>query len=264
MLLKLRSVWVLVSICVLLSRAGAAAAQDGFARQVELLRKDDDLRVRTQAALALGASQNAAAVAPLCTALDDENYIVRMASALALSKLRKGGSQCLRQRLTLETVSSVQYTLQTSLARLEDAPPVIDDSTRFYVAVAATVHQTGRNHVPGIVRKRMRETANQLGGIAIAPSDETVEQAEAVFMKHKKLKGYYLAPKLTVVYGEGKLSLRLSIAMLSYPERNLIGQFSRSVASPGIASSDPGAEDELLAVAAESAMKQFSSVAPTL
>src|SRR5262245_6995446 len=111
MLRELRRSWLLLVACTLLDGAPPVLAQDRFQRQIELLRTDEDLRVRTQAALALGSSKNAAAVPPLCAGLSDESYIVRMASALALSKLRLGGSQCLRERLALEKVSSVQVSI---------------------------------------------------------------------------------------------------------------------------------------------------------
>ena len=118
----------------------------------------------------------------------DAEYIVRMAAGLALSKLQRGGLECVQRRLQVEKVSSVVYTLQSALARLEEGPPVMNESTRYYIALANTVHSTGREQVPRIVRRRMREVAGGLGGIAIAPSDETPEQAEGVFQKYPDLK----------------------------------------------------------------------------
>lgn len=47
-----------------------ASAQDAVERHIALLKRSDDFRVRTQAALALGASKDKRALVPLCHALD--------------------------------------------------------------------------------------------------------------------------------------------------------------------------------------------------
>lgn len=263
MLRALRRSWFLVLACTLLDGAPGVWAQDRFQRQTELLRTDGDLRVRTQAALALGASKNPAAVSPLCAGLNDDNYIVRMASALALSKLRLGGSQCLRERLAVENVSSVKLNIQSSLDRLEDVP-AIDGSTRFYVAVTDTVHSTGRSDLPLIVRRSMRSEASRLGGFAIAPAGEKLDEAEIVLREHSGLAGFSLKPTLHLSYQGDRLSLKLNVAMLRYPENNLIGQFSRSLEVSGVSAPDPAAEDEFIAQVAAAAMKRFATVAPTL
>ena len=51
---------------------------------VQNLSSGSDFRIRTQAALALGASKSRRAVEPLCTGLNDQNATVRAASAAAL------------------------------------------------------------------------------------------------------------------------------------------------------------------------------------
>src|SRR4051794_28594883 len=49
--------------------------------------KDSDPRVRTSAALALGASNEDNAVEPLCGGLDDKEDVVRQAAAVAMKRL---------------------------------------------------------------------------------------------------------------------------------------------------------------------------------
>ena len=59
--------------------------------------QNDDDRVRTNAALQLGATGDAAAVQPLCSALDDLSTIVRIAAAVGLQRLVKAeGVGCLK------------------------------------------------------------------------------------------------------------------------------------------------------------------------
>src|ERR1700690_2983209 len=64
----------------------------------------DDFRVRTNAALALGATNDDDAVAPLCGGLDDPSEVVRQAVAVALKKLARAASgDCLLRRQQVET-----------------------------------------------------------------------------------------------------------------------------------------------------------------
>jgi hypothetical protein len=247
----------------LLVATGAVSAQDRIARQINLLRTSSDFRVRTQAALALGSSKNKRAVEALCRALDDGNTTVRIASAAGLGRLQLGGVECLRERLEREQSGNVKGSIQRALAKLGGAAPTINDGTRFYVAIGTIKHDTKRSDVDSVVRSGMSKAASAAGQFAIAPSGETSAQAQAVLDKHGQLKAFYLAPKLTLSYSGGRLNIKLSVAMLSYPEKNMIGQFTKTVASP---TSEPDAslEAELISYAAEGAMKQFAQVAPRL
>ena len=59
----------------------------------------DDFRVRTNAALALGATDDDDAIAPLCGGLDDPSEVVRQAVAVALKRLARPSSRdCLQRR----------------------------------------------------------------------------------------------------------------------------------------------------------------------
>jgi hypothetical protein len=264
MSLKFRGLLVFLLTLGVLIATAPARAQDSIDRQISLLKTSADFRVRTQAALALGASGSSRAVQPLCGGLSDANTTVRIASAAAIGRLNQGGADCLKKRLSLESSATVKGAIERSLARLGDAQPTIDGSTKFFVAVGPTGHETGRSAVPGLVRQGMSKAASSLSAFAVAPSSETPDQAKAVFSKHAQLKGFYLAPKLSVIYAGGRLTVRLSVAMLTYPDKNVIGQFSKTMATPGVDKPDPSVEDELIELAAEAAMKQFSTVAASL
>src|SRR5262249_2434929 len=64
--------------------AAPARAVENGALLVRRLRSGEDFRVRTQAALALGASKDKSAIKPLCAALADDSRAVRAAAAAAL------------------------------------------------------------------------------------------------------------------------------------------------------------------------------------
>src|SRR5436190_1999448 len=83
------------------------------------LRSNEDYRVRTQAALALGASGDDAAIKPLCDGLKDTNASVRTAAAAALGKLGKsGGTSCLKDASKKEREASVKSQIDKSIAQL--------------------------------------------------------------------------------------------------------------------------------------------------
>src|SRR5262249_55396813 len=91
---------ILVGAALLLVRPATADSRTEFL--IERLRSDDS-RVRTNAALALGATNDEAAVQPLCGALTDASEVVRQASAVALKRLlRPSAVDCLKRRVSAE------------------------------------------------------------------------------------------------------------------------------------------------------------------
>src|SRR6478736_3225616 len=115
--------------------AAALADVDYF---IDQLTNATDFRVRTQAALALGASEDKAAVSPLCNALDDTNDTVRSAAAAALGRLKNPkGLPCLKAHLG-ESSPSVLSVIDRSAKSLAGGksgkPPPPGPNDTFYVA----------------------------------------------------------------------------------------------------------------------------------
>src|SRR5271170_6929088 len=82
--------------------------------------RQDDFRVRTNAALALGATGDEAAVSPLCGALGDPSDAVRQAAAVGLRRLGKpSASECLQDRLTIEASAAVRAELRKAVAAID-------------------------------------------------------------------------------------------------------------------------------------------------
>jgi hypothetical protein len=224
------------------------------------LRGDKDFRVRTQAALALGVSQSERAVAPLCSGLDDQDQTVRAASAAALGKLRKGGLDCISRRLTIEPHPKVKEMLTKVLHRLQQPLlPTIGPETRYYVAVGPTTNKTpGTDEdIETLVREALNKELAKDRTLAVAPSDETDDQATVLLAKHKGLKSVFIWPKLQATDESGALSFKLSFTLFSYPDKAFKGSLAQSARLPGGRSTDLKALEELMDAAAPLIVAKF-------
>ncbi len=248
--------------------ATLSGAQESLDKQIALLKSSEDFRVRTQAALSLGASANKRAVQPLCLALGDSNRTVRIAAASALGRLQLGGKECLQTHLSSEQHQAVKTSIERALEKLGGAggaTPTIDSSTKYYVAIGPAGNDSNAADASERVRRAMESAAKSLGGYVIAPEKESPAQAKTLLGKHSGVKAFYLAPKVAKPrYQDGKLTISLSVAMLTYPDKVMLGQFSVKLTQEGVSSTDPQAEQELISMAAESALQKFAKHAPQL
>jgi hypothetical protein len=243
----------------LLAKASFADAVD---RAAGSLKNGDDFRVRTQAALALGSSKSKRAVKPLCGGLDDSSTTVRAASAAALGKLKKGGESCLKARLKEEANSTVKSSIKKALANLgAGGEPTITESSKFYIAISKTADKTGRSgsEVDGMVRKAMSRAAGNIDGYVIAPANETTSEAKTRLGKWKKLKAFYLSPKiLAPKYADGALTIKVDVAFFTYPDKAWEGSIPVSLTMEGVSDEDKASEDELIERAVARALEKFS------
>lgn len=248
----------------LLTFSNIGFAQADFEKNVRLLKSADDFRVRTQAALTLGASGESGAVTPLCQALSDPSRTVRIASATGLSRLKKGGGGCLKSRLTVEKDERVLASIKKALERVSGAgpEPAIDGQSKYYVAIEPLL---GPERLQAPFRVAMVGGIGANDAVAVAPEGESLSQAEKVLQKHPKATGFLLSAKaLKPSYDGGTLKITISVAILTYPGKAILGTFTQTVGMGGISGPDPKAEEELMASAAEAAMKKFLSIAPSL
>lgn len=261
---------LVVSMCLLVAITAwcaSAAAETKLDRLARALRTSDDFRVRTQAALALGATKSKRAVSPLCKALDDPSATVRAASAAALGKLRLGGRTCLEKRLPDETSGSVKSTIKKALARFKkasDAEPTITSETRYYVAIGKIVDKTGRKSkkLVELIKSAMSKAAQGLDGYAVAPDGETEAKAKKRLAKYKEIKGFYLSPTVAKPkYVDGNLTIKIDVAIFSYPNRALKGTLPVKLTQQDVAEKDEDAEDELFKMAAERVVEKFADSA---
>jgi hypothetical protein len=234
------------------------------------LRTSDDFRVRTQAALALGASRDAAAVRPLCDGLArDKVAAVRIAAAAALGKLgRKEGVACLEAAKRTERDASVSAQIAQSIGKLGgggDAPPPPGPGTKYYVAIEVANKSTKpAGEVEALVRQAIQEKLLGASGFAVAPKAETLQQGGRV-VKSKNLKGFYLIATVEPAeYKNGNLTQKLKLSIWSYPDKALKGQVSPKLTQSGTPSADPAGETELIKMCSESAAGSFIKIVGTL
>jgi len=224
----------------------------------------DDFRVRTNAALALGATNNDAAIDPLCAGLGDPNDVVRQAVAVALKRLARTASlECLRNRASIEPNAAVKQQIQRAIEAIEPARGTGSAQTtnvRYYVALSRVVNHTSRSpdEIEHIVHDAIVSKLAEMGGYQLAPSGESPATAKGVIAKGR-LKGYYLAISVDKFeYSADGLRVRIKIAVFSYPGKDLRGEVPAGATLPGVTPADRGSEDRLMTVVAAKAAELFA------
>jgi hypothetical protein len=229
----------------------------------------DDFRVRTNAALALGATNDDGAVPPLCGGLDDPSVAVRQAVAVSFKKLARSTSlDCLQRHLSSESNDAVKSALQRAIDAVNAAsggggggstPPVVS-SAKYYVSISPVTNNTGRSSsdVERIVHDAITGKLAQLGEYQLAPAGESNADAKAALAK-RSLKGFYLAVSVDKFdYSDGNLRVKVKIAVFSYPGRDLRGEVPAGASMPGARPGDTASEDQLMGVVAARAAELFA------
>ena len=267
----MRALSVFAFLGTLLLSSLALAQTSDVERLIYNLANNEDFRVRTQAALALGASKSDRAVTPLCSALGDSNTTVRAASAAALGRLAlHAGQECLERRLGSEPSDVVKATIQKALDAIKNggaggAEPAFGSDSKFYISIGKTTDKTGRKsaEVDGIVRAAMTSKVGQTSGFVAAPVAETPADAKKRLTAHSGVKGFFLSPGVAPPdYSNGNLKVKIEVAMLTYPEKNLIGSYSVNLTEPGVSPGSTENENDLIRMAAERAIDKFATIAP--
>lgn len=246
--------------------AAAAPSASEVSELAKRLRTSDDFRVRTQAALALGATADGRAVPALCDGLKDPNAAVRSASAAALGRTGPQGISCLKNQAGVEQVKNVQAAIDGALKILAPPKPSITESTKYYVAIAEVTNGTTRTtpELQAVVRKSLEKYFSKLAGVVIAPASETPEQAKALLAKHPRVKSLCVWPKVTIAYQSGDLKLKVDLSLLTYPGKAFRGSVSRSLTMPEVGSPDRSAEDELIDMASGALAPDVEQQAPRI
>jgi hypothetical protein len=256
--IQLALVWFLAS------PPGMAGAE-ATATAIRELATNSDFRVRTQAALALGSSDDAKAVEPLCNALDDPKSAVRAAAAVALGRLAKGGADCLQARQEKETADSVKSAIEKAIQAVRagggGSPEcTLDSKTRYYLSIGKTTDNTQRKNskVAEVVRAALAKAIQRQKGFCVGPDGES----KAAYLKrvagYKQIRGLFLAPKVQAVeYEDDAATVRLEIAIMTFPERALKGTIPIKLTQQGDVKRSERAEDELFRAAAERAIDKL-------
>jgi hypothetical protein len=250
-------------VSLLFPRGAAAESKTEFL--ITQLKTSDEFRVRTQAALALGASKDDLAVAPLCDALDDANEAVRSASAAALAKLSKEpGLPCLRARDPKETDDKVKAqiarSIKTLAGKFEAADkPQIPPNARWYVSVGKITNKTSRpaDVVETVVRQALVQKLKAMDAYGISPKGEAPAAAKRV-MQSKKLKGFEFQVIVEApAYTDAGVSLTLRVLITTYPGKDIKAASSPKISQQGGKRDDPATEDTLIKLLLEDSLAKF-------
>jgi hypothetical protein len=227
--------------------------------------QSDDFRIRAQAALALGASNDEAALQPLCQALSDPSDAVRTAVAAALGRLgRAGGVDCLKARLGAEPSPSVKAQIQKAMDSISavtggGAPKTVPNA-KYYIALSTVTNSTGRSQsdVDRIVLGAIRAKLESLGRYQVAPPGESPEAARSV-ISARNLKGYFLTIAVDKFdYSNGNLRVRVKLAISGYPGKDLKGEVGPGMTQTGVSPGDKSSEDTLMGMVTGQAVEQFA------
>lgn len=161
-----------------------AAAQSSVSELADKLKDDSDFRIRVQAALELGRSEDSRALGPLTSALGDEHASVRAAAAAALKIV--GDPQALQalKRHRSDRSESVRAQIRESIAALEAEREMPATKPEVLVKLGRLRNGT-RVKSPSIERAvlaQSRKDLEALPGVDVLPNDEqlaaTAEQQQ--------------------------------------------------------------------------------------
>lgn len=237
----------LIAIALLAVVAPAFAQGDARLNYlIKRLEKSADPRGRAQAALILGASDDPAALAPLCRAVSgDDAAVVRSAAAQALEELGDFEALgCLKKQVGGESDAAAKAAIARASRALEAQK---NRKPTLYVQLddVRDVRDRPDPATAKVANERLRKQLVKMGAV-LAPRGEPAKAAQAT-MKKRKLKGYYLMPKLESA-GAG---VKLTIVGATYPARALLGQVSTKASG-----ADPAA---LIRALVPSVLKEASS-----
>lgn len=266
-------------LCVVMGALGAfpstARADSERVKFLSEKLKAEDFRVRTNAALSLGAENDDGAVDPLCNALSDASEVVRQASAVALKRLNRSRSLgCLKAREGNESNDGVKVQITRAIEAISaggigggggggggsDETPKNIPGAKYYVLLSSVGNSTSRGtpEIEAIVLKAMKAKLEAAGTIQLAPRSETLEAAKSVIAK-RKIKGFYLAVAIDKFdYSGGNLRVKVKVGVFSYPNKSLLGNVDKAMTAQGISGTDKGTEDQLLDLAAAKVSEQFA------
>ena len=274
---RVATAFALLSIFLALVLATAPARADSRTDFLIQRLRADDFRVRTNAALALGATNDDAAVQPLCGALGDSSEVVRQASAVALKRLLRSSSlDCLKRRLGAESNDSVRLQISRAVEAIQtnggggggggDVPRTVAGA-KYYVAlpmVANNNSSRSASDVDRVVRGAAKQKLESLGVYQLAPSSESPDDARGV-MKRRNLKGFYLTLSVDPFdYSGGNLRVVVRLVIFNYPGKAMQGMLNNGVTQQGVRPGDRAAEDNLMQIAAQGALDAFAQRAASM
>jgi len=278
--LKRIGIVALAAASLLLGSAHAPAQNKPDVSFLASKLKAEDFRVRTNAALALGAVTGDDApkvVQPLCESLADSSDVVRQAVAVALKRQgRASALPCLRGRLAAEGTDAVKLQITRAIEAIEaggggsggaepppsgDAPKV-NPNAKYYVAYTVGNRST-RSDAPQLVSRALQSKIDSTASFQRATPNESTDAAKAA-VGNRKLKGVHLRMNIrSMEYVEDPANgllvrVVMGASVETYPGLSIKGELEKKVAVGVRARGDKAAEDQALTIAAGAVVDQFA------
>ncbi len=209
------------SLCALVLLVAGGASADADARWSFLVRQlttAQDPRARVQAALTLGATEEASALAPLCTALGDPEPLVRAAVARSLPNLHDPAAlDCLLAHGT-DTDALARDEVARAVATLR---AVSTRRPKVYVAVPPVVDDSDPPADASLLSLARARLVNRLRwmGVQVAPDAEDRAAAKAALVQ-AQLQGFQIRTRLARKGSE----VAVVMVCLSYPDQQVLGE----------------------------------------
>ena len=232
------------SAAALILAMSAASADARTEYLVQMLESGGSYRVRVQAATTLGKIRSHDAVPALARALSDENELVVISAATALSQigetsvipqveaaLERGPSEAARSQLRVALRILKALTPEGDTASADASEP------RFLIRVDAMGNSSGvnRRDATDLLRDIVLQRLRKEPGVVL---QEPGAKAAAVRKRlgREKLKGYILSGSILRMDHEGdRLVVKISLNVFSNPDYNLLMMPSAEGAIPVIA-----------------------------
>ncbi len=259
------SVWMLhrgyrlfavVALCLALTNVAAADARTDFL--VKMLTSSTQFRVRTQAALALGAQPPAPDITQALTkALSDEHPAVRAASASALERIKDASTLTALRAAQNDSDASVRAAVKSAIDAMapKSSPAVAAASgasssssssgtskpvgtvgnATYYVGVGVPGSQVGLS-APALraLREHVVRQVTQIEGVVVAPENEDNRAAQKV-IGASKLVGYFVDSSVTNIEArpDGSVRAQVSVIIGTYPGRDMRAMLSGAATVSG-------------------------------
>jgi hypothetical protein len=232
-----------LSVALLLTSVAPAAAQEEIDERteylLELLQDSPLFRVRTQAALSLGAvDAHPRVVTGLAGALGDDNAAVRAASASSLERLEDPTALSALRAHADDDQAAVRSAIERAIRHLEQiarsrpavagtdgsAPPDGGAEARYYLGIGRPGSRA--EGVPSALLERARavivSVAGGVDGVDLAPQEES-SAAAAQVLRQRRLTGFYLDSSLVSLEerANGAMRAQVSVVIQDYPGRNI-------------------------------------------
>jgi hypothetical protein len=160
-----------IAIALVLATASAQAATPSVGDLIARLKNGEDFRVRVQAALELGKTQDPDALDPLVAALGDQNGSVRAAAAAALGELGDVDAIPALKNKRLDRSEAVRRQVKESIAELESLAQGEPRPARLLVKIGQMKNQTAvkSKQIEAELEKESRRKLDALPGVRVLP-----------------------------------------------------------------------------------------------